>query len=104
MVLVWLLVWILKLLVLHFWPILYLPALVPLLLFLFVDMVFIDILLLGLALDGLGIGGHFPHTMAAYAEMAVALISLYGAGAGFLNNFYGRQFWPVGAPLGIWKK
>ena len=59
---------------------------------------------LGLALDGLGIGGHFPHTMAAYAEMAVALISLYGAGAGFLNNFYGRQFWPVGAPLGIWKK
>ena len=57
-------------------------------LFLFVDMVFIDILLLGLA----------------YAEMAVALISLYGAGAGFLNNFYGRQFWPVGAPLGIWKK
>ena len=73
-------------------------------LFLFVDMVFIDILLLGLALDGLGIGGHFPHTMAAYAEMAVALISLYGAGAGFLNNFYGRQFWPVGAPLGIWKK
>ena len=73
-------------------------------LFLFVDMVFIDILLLGLALDGLGIGGHFPHTMAAYAEMAVAIISLYGAGAGFLNNFYGRQFWPVGAPLGIWKK
>ena len=68
------------------------------------DMVIIDILLLGLALDGLGIGGHFPHTMAAYAEMAVALISLYGAGAGFLNNFYGRQFWPVGAPLGIWKK
>lgn len=31
LVLVWLLVWILKLLVLHFWPILYLPALVPLL-------------------------------------------------------------------------
>ena len=42
--------------------------------------------------------------MSAYAEMAVAIISLYGAGAGFLNNFYGRQFWPVGAPLGIWKK
>lgn len=73
-------------------------------LFLFVDMVFIDILLLGLTLDTLGIGGHWAHTMAAYAELVVALLSLYGAGAIFLNNFFGRQFWPLGKPLGIFKR
>lgn len=73
-------------------------------LFLFVDMFFIDILLLGLTLDTLGIGGHWAHTMAAYAELIVAFLSLYGAGAGFLNNFFGRVFWPVGKPLGIFKK
>lgn len=73
-------------------------------LFLFVDMVFIDILLLGLTLDTLGLGGHWAHSMAAYAEMTVAFLSLYGAGAIFLNNFFGRQFWPLGKPLGIFKK
>lgn len=73
-------------------------------LFLFTDMVFIDILLLGLTLDTLGIGGHWAHGMAAYAEAIVSLLSLYGAGAIFLNDFYGRQFWPLGKPLGIFKK
>lgn len=73
-------------------------------LFLFVDMVFIDILLLGLTLDTLGLGGHWAHSMAAYAELVVALLSLYGAGAIFLNNFYGRPFWPLGKPLGIFKR
>ncbi len=72
--------------------------------FLFIDMIFIDILLLGLALDTTGLGGHWAHTMAAYAEVCVAFISLYGAGAIFLNNFYGRQFWPLGKPMGIFKK
>ncbi|MDD3396152.1 MAG: acetate uptake transporter [Acidaminococcaceae bacterium] len=72
--------------------------------FLFIDMVFIDILLLGLTLDTLGIGGHWAHSMAAYAELVVAFLSLYGASAVFLNNFYGRVFWPLGKPLGIFKK
>lgn len=73
-------------------------------LLLFLDMVFIDILLLGLTLDTLGMGGHWAHAMAAYAEVVVSLLSLYGAGASFLNNFFGRKFWPVGKPLGIFKK
>lgn len=73
-------------------------------LFLFVDMVFIDILLLGLALDLLKMGGHWAHDMAAYAEVAVAFLSLYGASAVFLNKFFGREFWPLGKPLGIFKK
>ena len=73
-------------------------------LFLFADMVFIDLLLLGLTLDTLGFGGHWAHTMAAYSELIVSLLSLYGASAIFLNNFFGRQFWPLGKPLGIFKR
>lgn len=71
---------------------------------LFLDMIFIDVLLLGLTLDALGIGGHWAHSMAAYAEVVVSLLSLYAAGASFLNNFFGRVFWPVGKPLGIFKR
>lgn len=71
---------------------------------LFLDMVFIDLLLLGLALDTLGIGGHWAHGMAAYAELIVSMISFYLCGATFLNKFFGRVFWPVGKPLGIWKR
>lgn len=73
-------------------------------LFLFTDMVLIDVLLLCLALDAWGIGGHAPHAIAAYSEICISLLSLYGAGASFLNNFYGRTFWPVGAPVNNWKQ
>lgn len=72
-------------------------------LFLFSDMCLIDVLLICLALDAWGIGGHAPHAIAAYAEMAIAFLSLYGASAAFLNNFYGRTFWPLGAPVNKWK-
>ena len=41
---------------------------------------------------------------AAYSELIVSLLSLYGASAIFLNNFFGRQFWPLGKPLGIFKR
>lgn len=71
---------------------------------LFLDMIFIDILLLGLTLDTLGLGGHWAHSMAAYAEVVVSILSLYGAGAVFLNKFFGRTFWPLGKPLGVFKK
>lgn len=72
-------------------------------LFLFVDMVLIDILLLGLSLDAWGIGGHAPHLIAAYAEVAISLLSMYGAGAALLNGFYGRVFWTLGKPVNNWK-
>ncbi len=72
-------------------------------LFLFIDMLLIDVLLLGLALDAWGIGGHAPHAIAAYAEMSISLVTMYGASAGFLNNFYGRTFWPLGKPVNNWK-
>lgn len=72
-------------------------------LFLFVDMLLIDILLLGLSLDAWGIGGHAPHLIAAYAELGISLLSMYGAGAALLNGFYGRVFWPLGKPVNNWK-
>ena len=71
---------------------------------LFIDMVFIDILLLGLTLDALGLGGHWAHEMAAYAEVCVSAVSLYAACATFFVKFFGYQLLPLGAPLGIFKK
>ena len=71
---------------------------------LFLDMVLIDVLLLGLTVDALAGGSHWAHAMAAYAEVAVSAISIYLCGATFLNKFFNRQFWPVGAPLGVFKK
>jgi hypothetical protein len=72
-------------------------------LFLFTDMLLIDVLLLCLALDAWGIGAHTAHAIAAYAELGISLLSMYGAGAAFLNNFYGRVFWPLGKPVNNWK-
>ncbi len=65
--------------------------------FLSVLMIFIDILLLALALDTLG-AGHYWHTIAAYSEAIVSVLSFYGAGAALLNKSYGRVILPVGKP------
>ncbi len=58
-------------------------------------MILIDVLLLSLALDTLG-AGHFWHTIAAYSEIIISLLSFYGAGAALLNKSYGRIILPVG--------
>lgn len=71
---------------------------------LFFDMIFIDLLLFGLTMDSLGIGGHWAHALAAYSEVVVSAISIYACCATFLNKFFGRQFLPLGSPLGIFKK
>ena len=67
------------------------------------DMIFIDILLGALALNAFGVAPHATHMIAAYAEMATALLSLYGCCAVVLNTFFGRTFLPLGKPLGIFK-
>ncbi len=71
---------------------------------LFIDFVLIDILFLGLACSTLGFMPHFFHQMAAYAELAIALVSFYGVGANVINTTFGREFLPLGKPLGIFKK
>jgi uncharacterized protein len=71
---------------------------------LFVIFLLIDCLFLGLALDTFGIGGTFPHELAAYSELFVSLLSFYGCAATVLNPHFGRIFLPVGKPFGIFKK
>ncbi|MGO1469751.1 MAG: acetate uptake transporter [Tissierella sp.] len=63
----------------------------------------INFLFIGLALDSFGIGGDFPHKLAAYSEIIISLLSFYGAGAAVLNEHFGKEFLPVGKPFGIFK-
>ncbi|MDD5169652.1 MAG: acetate uptake transporter [Syntrophales bacterium] len=70
---------------------------------LFVIMILIDVLFLGLALDALGLGDHWAHQMAAWAELSISMLSFYASGANFLNKFFGKPFLPLGEPFGIFK-
>ena len=63
----------------------------------------IDLLFLGLAASSFGIMEHSMHLLAAYAELAIALVSFYGCGAAVLNGHFGKTFLPVGKPFGIFK-
>lgn len=70
---------------------------------LFLIFFFIDLLFLGLTLDAFGLMGAFPHKLAAYSELIIALLSFYGSGASVLNEHFGKVFLPVGKPFGIFK-
>ncbi|MBP2664747.1 MAG: hypothetical protein H6Q71_2695 [Firmicutes bacterium] len=69
---------------------------------LFIIFFLIDVLFLGLAADSLGLG-HSWHTIAAWAEFSIAIVSFYGSAAATLNTHFGKQFLPVGKPFGIFK-
>ncbi len=71
---------------------------------LLIDFILIDILFLGLACSTLGFMPHFFHQLAAYAELAISLVSFYGVGANVINATFGREFLPLGKPLGVFKK
>ncbi|RJX37944.1 hypothetical protein D3P09_17835 [Paenibacillus pinisoli] len=71
---------------------------------LFIIFVLIDLLFIGLSLDSFGAGNGAFHSLAAYAELAIAIVSFYGCGAAVLNTHFGRVFLPVGAPFNIFKK
>ncbi len=71
---------------------------------LFSIFVLIDFLFIGLAFSSLGIMEHFMHNLAAWSELVIALLSLYGAGANVLNKHFGYTFLPLGKPFGIFKK
>jgi succinate-acetate transporter protein len=71
---------------------------------LFIIFFLIDFLFIGLTLDSFGIGGEFPHTLAAYSEFIIAMCSFYGSAAAVLNPHFGREFLPMGKPFGIFKK
>lgn len=71
---------------------------------LFIIFVLIDFLFLGLTFSTFGIMEHTMHLVAAYAELAIAIVSFYGSAAAVLNTHFGRVFLPVGKPFGIFKK
>lgn len=65
--------------------------------------VLIDFLFLGLSMSviwGIEIG----HVIAAWSEFFISLVGFYGSAANVLNHTFGREFLPVGKPLGIFKK
>lgn len=63
---------------------------------------FIDLLFIGLAGD---VFGWFSgaHTLAAWSELIISLLSFYGSAATLLNHHFGKQFLPLGKPFGIFK-
>lgn len=64
--------------------------------------VLIDLLFLGLVGDVFS-WFYGAHTLAAYAELGIALLSFYGSGAILLNKHFGKPFLPIGKPLGVFK-
>lgn len=69
---------------------------------LFSIFVLIDVLLLALAVDTFS-SNHIAHTIAAWSELFISLISFYGSAAVVLNHHFGKTFLPVGRPFGIFK-
>lgn len=70
---------------------------------LFFIFLFIDFLFIGLSLSTLGIAPEFGHTLAAYSELIISLLSFYGSAAAVLNGHFNKKFLPVGKPFGIFK-
>jgi hypothetical protein len=70
---------------------------------LFIIFILIDLLFLGLSLSTFGFMPELTHSLAAYSELSISLFSFYGSGAAVLNGHFGKQFLPVGKPLGIFK-
>jgi hypothetical protein len=65
---------------------------------LFVIFCLIDLLFLGLSLNAVG-GIHWGHTLAAYAELSIALVSFYASAANILNHSFKKVVLPIGKPI-----
>lgn len=66
--------------------------------------IFIDLLFIGLTLSSFGIAYHYTHMLAAASELLIALFSFYGSAANVLNKTFGKEFLPLGKPLGLFKE
>lgn len=64
----------------------------------FVLLFLIDLLFLGLAFDSFGFG-HIWHSVAAYSELAISLLTFYVLAAKYLSLFFGKPMLPVGSPI-----
>jgi hypothetical protein len=65
---------------------------------LFFIFVLIDFLFIGLTLNTLA-GSGFGHWLAAFSELGIALLALYGCGAAVLNAHFGKTVLVVGKPF-----
>ena len=64
----------------------------------FVLLCLIAVLFLGLALDAFGCG-HLWHSVAAYSELAISLLTFYVLAAKYLSGFFGKNVLCVGTPI-----
>ncbi len=67
-------------------------------------LVLVDILLLTLGLAILGIMPDLLSRIAAWSELAIAILGFYASGAIFLNSFFGRSLLSLGGPFGLIRK
>ena len=70
---------------------------------LFLIFFFIDLLFLGLSLSAFNIMPAFAHSLAAWSELIISILSFYGSAAAVLNDHFGKVFIPGGQPFGIFK-
>ncbi len=64
----------------------------------------INVLLGSLGLATLGVNPELFSKLAAWSELSISLLGFYGAGAIFLNGFFGRVVLPLGKPMGWIRK
>lgn len=64
----------------------------------FVLMFFICMLFLTLALDSFGMG-HIWHTIAAWVELIISLLTFYALSAKYLNTFFGKEIVKCGKAI-----
>ena len=71
---------------------------------LFYVLLFLDIEFLGLFLSSFDIMYSATYYMGAIAELLVALLSFYGAGAVLINTCFQKVLLPLGKPFGVFVK
>jgi succinate-acetate transporter protein len=64
----------------------------------FVLMMDICLLFLSLGLDALGLGENW-HTVAAYSELTISLLTFYALSSKYLNSFFKKTILPVGKAI-----
>ena len=64
----------------------------------FALMSFICLLFVSLALDSFGMG-HAWHTVAAWTELIISILSFYALSAKYLNSFFGKELVKCGKPI-----
>ncbi|MEA3424532.1 MAG: acetate uptake transporter [Bacillota bacterium] len=69
---------------------------------LFIDFILIDLLFLGLSLSTVW-GIEAGHTLAAYSELLISIVTFYAFAATILNTLYEKVLLPVGKPFNVFK-